>query len=54
MELNSGNFNKLNNNERKFLIIKLPADVQNVQNAIGALGGRDKIFNKVKLLKLVL
>jgi hypothetical protein len=49
MELNSSTFNKLNNNERKFLIIKLPADVQNPQNAIEALGGRDKIYNKVKI-----
>ena len=49
MESNSGNFNKLNNNERKFLLIKLPADVQNPQNAIEALGGRDKIYNKVKI-----
>jgi hypothetical protein len=49
MELNSGNINKLHNNERKFLIVKLPAYVQNPQNAIEALGGKDKIFNKVKL-----
>ncbi len=38
MELNPGNLTKLNNTDRKFLIIKLPEDVQNPHNAIYALG----------------
>lgn len=56
MDLNSGSFNNnINNNkninlfsEKQYLIVKLPANVQNHQKAIEQLGGKDKIFSKVK------
>ncbi len=52
MEFKSSNINKLHYNERKFLLIKLPADVLNPQNAIEALGGKDKIFDKVNYVNI--
>jgi hypothetical protein len=34
---------------KQFLVVKIPANVENPQKAIDKLGGEEKILNKVKI-----
>ena len=51
MDLNPSNDynNNTNISNKKYLLVKIPAKVNNPNKAIEALGNREKIYSKVKI-----